>query len=701
MMKMNTLKDKKTFALFQSIKIKILLMIWAVALLSISIVSITNYIFSKNQIDKEIKSKMGHHLAEVTNNINSILIDHSRIPAGLARVTEALGNKLSEVQYVNIIKKYLKMNKSIFGAGIWFEKYKYLPNRKYFGPYVYKDKGKFVFSKAYETDKYDYPKWDWYKMGKTKNLVAWSLPYYDKTTDTTMITCTAPFYKRNGSFWGVTTGDVLLDEIQKIIGEIKIGKAGFSFLLAKDGSILAHPDKKIIMKDKITKSKNKTLAILSKKMLSGVSGQGFFEKNGKTFRVYYSKIAQTNWILALTLSESELYSSLHRMLFRYAILLVLIFIIAGVSSFMIASSFAKPIIKLKDMVETMGHGDLAVVPEYYKVEDDQIEKNEIKLLRSNFQELAFRLRGIIKDVAATSYNLVSSASEMSSTLESFAQNSQSQAAAAEQVTATIEEVSAGVDQIQSETKGQNENMDKLISFFDELSNAITNMGDVIKEVSNHSMQISNNAKSGEESMHLMNDSMSKIATSSNAMTGIIDVITGISEQINLLSLNAAIEAARAGDAGKGFAVVADEISKLAEQTSSSIKEINTLIVSNENEITLGTENVINSINQMSTVINGVSSITETIKKMDLFMNDQLQTRDKSIKAVHSLQERTEIIKNSIMEEKTAMDEIVKSIASINGATQINASGAEEMTATAQEVSSLAEELKSKIDYFKI
>jgi methyl-accepting chemotaxis protein len=106
----------------------------------------------------------------------------------------------------------------------------------------------------------------------------------------------------------------------------------------------------------------------------------------------------------------------------------------------------------------------------------------------------------------------------------------------------------------------------------------------------------------------MDDGMKKIGASSGEMTGIVEIINSISDQINLLSLNAAIEAARAGDAGRGFAVVADAISKLADQTATSIKDIDGLIRANTEEIERGISNARTTIETISGIIEGVESI---------------------------------------------------------------------------------------------
>jgi methyl-accepting chemotaxis protein len=128
---------------------------------------------------------------------------------------------------------------------------------------------------------------------------------------------------------------------------------------------------------------------------------------------------------------------------------------------------------------------------------------------------------------------------------------------------------------------------------DELSGSINQVYDTVSEAADLSKRIAADARSGDASMQSMNRSMINVSQSSNDMKNILNMISDISDHINLLSLNAAIEAARAGEAGRGFAVVADEVSKLADQTASSIKEIEKLINLNTTEIQSGFEAVKN------------------------------------------------------------------------------------------------------------
>jgi len=311
-----------------------------------------------------------------------------------------------------------------------------------------------------------------------------------------------------------------------------------------------------------------------------------------------------------------------------------------------------------------------------------------------------RTRDLLHSISSISEKLALSSSQMSETTDSFSENAQNQAAAAEEITATVEEISAGVENVAESAKDQMNKMEGLTERLDELSEQISGMGNMIKNTLEMTEGISKEAQVGEASLKQMDDNMLSMKKRSQEMADIISIINDISDQINLLSLNAAIEAARAGDAGRGFAVVADEISKLADQTSSSVKDIGSLIKAGEDETVKGSDSLNKTVVSLSTIIEGVNKINSMVDGMSGFMASQLETNQLVNNEALSARDRSEEIKNAAVEQKTATSEIVRSISTINELTQANAAGAEDMSANADAISIIARDLNDRVEVFE-
>lgn len=286
----------------------------------------------------------------------------------------------------------------------------------------------------------------------------------------------------------------------------------------------------------------------------------------------------------------------------------------------------------------------------------QINEKTFKRLQKEAEnrEQYESIKKLLQSIQDVARNLDESSTKMSTTASEFSINAQNQASSAEEVTATIEEVSSGIENVADSASEQQQSMNNLSNRIGELSNTITDMQTRINDTANLGNTMSEQASRGEESLSEMNRTMQTIIHGSREMLNIINIINDISDQINLLSLNASIEAARAGDYGRGFAVVADEISKLADQTTSSVKDIDKLIKTNNGEIERGISNV-----------------------------DQKE------------------ISHATGEQKTAADEIVRSVSSINELTQANASGAENMNDLIEKMAEMAQQLNNQVNTFHL
>ena len=483
--------------------------------------------------------------------------------------------------------------------------------------------------------------------------------------------------------------------------------------MGTDGSVNVKgliPDKNLIENSKvyITDNDTRVLAstssdavntVLDEKLAADIKTnpdmwRARYLKDDTWYRTVITRSSTGDKLIIVSIKESIIERQLLRTTFFMIAFLAVSLSIIGFFSYRIINQRIRPLRKLKNTITELADGDISqvlVITSY----------DEIGEILANVDKLIKKLTDVLKNIKSISGELASSSEEMKSTTESFSTNAQDQAANSEEITATVEEVSAGIDSISNAAEYQAERLDSMIETLDKLSGLISGMDEKTAQTQSQTEHIADRAQSGEEALMDMSQTMKKITESSTQMTGVIEIINDISDQINLLSLNAAIEAARAGDAGKGFAVVADQISKLADQTSSSIKDIDNLIKENNSEIEKGISNLKNTSDIITVIISGVTSINERMNEIAEFMKGQLETNSKVNSESMEVKNRSDEIKNASSEQRKASTEIVNTITSISDLSQQNASGSEELSASASSLSSMAETLKDAVDYFKI
>lgn len=332
---------------------------------------------------------------------------------------------------------------------------------------------------------------------------------------------------------------------------------------------------------------------------------------------------------------------------------------------------------------------------------DATHDDEIGVAMRYFNDFITALSTMVTVVRQVTDQLAIAAKEMTDYTMNFSENAQGQAASAEQITATIEEMSAGMDNVVTFTDRQYNNLNDLVERIESLSSIIKNMSDEIARSRTLSNEITEQAHSGEKSLGAMNDSMQKIFESSSHMVDIVSMIGDISDQINLLSLNAAIESARAGEHGRGFAVVADEISKLADQTAASIKDIDRLIKENTVEIENGRGSVSQSLEKIGGVIKGIAEINQHTATMYELMQNSV-TENESVRDLSGkVREHSGQIKTATEEQGIAASEVSRSISTVNVHAQQIAANSEEMAGSAETLSGMAEELNNQMRVFKV
>jgi methyl-accepting chemotaxis protein len=478
----------------------------------------------------------------------------------------------------------------------------------------------------------------------------------------------------------------------------------YLFIMDSSGIMLMHPFVQVLIGKDQTNMEDKTgkkwnIEIKEKAINNGSGYIDYFwqykdDKSRIEKKISYVQMFKPwNWILGSGIYIVEVNESILKMKIALFSILIALGIGTFVIMFFLSNTITRPIRRIIDNIKyIIEKNDLSV-----KIESNL--SNELGELSNQFGIFVSKLNGMIRFMKDTAFQLSSSSNELSSTTTVFADSAQDAASSVEEITATMEEISAGMDNVSKSTNDTDTSLNSLIDMIKELSMIIKEMEGRTKDSLTISESISSNAKAGEDSLNQMKDTMSKIGHSSVRMVDIIKIINDISDRINLLSLNAAIEAARAGDAGRGFAVVADEISKLADQTASSIQEIDSLIKVNEDEIKKGDSNVKGTVEVISAIINSVSSIRAMMNTFFDLMQRQSKTNISVNQEADIVKGRSDEIKTATMEQKNALTDIVKSISEINNLTQTISSGSEEMAGNSEEIARMSEKMKASVESY--
>ncbi|MFF2752851.1 methyl-accepting chemotaxis protein [Psychrobacillus sp. NPDC058041] len=316
------------------------------------------------------------------------------------------------------------------------------------------------------------------------------------------------------------------------------------------------------------------------------------------------------------------------------------------------------------------------------------------VLIGSIANLVKRVSLLTENVSASGQELMASSDETAITIQSIADSTNEIAAGSEQTMRSMNIAIQKMNSLEEATRYLNNDAQSVKEATDQMMIAAQRGAESVHHSGDVMMKI-------EETMANTSQTVEALGTKSYEITSIIKTITAIAEQTNLLALNAAIEAARAGEHGRGFAVVADEVRKLAEQSQKAAKEVTSIVTSIQIEVTSivkqnheGVENVIRGVevaNETNTSLEQIMNQTnETITIIDKMVNQIEETLSFSQEVAASFIEVNQIAENTATNTETSA-----------AAAQEGSAAMEEINASAVELSNQADELRKVVNEFKL
>ncbi|MDG9812865.1 methyl-accepting chemotaxis protein [Pseudomonas putida] len=615
---------------------KILLAASLIVILAFSLFTLYNDYLQRNAIREDLENYLAEMGASTSTNIRNLFDGRIKLVENLAQnIAQDPTNAETLMGQNALISSFLTV---------------------YLGKV---DGGFSVRPDAKMPDGYDPRTRPWYKDGMSAAGATLTEPYIDMTTNKMVI----GILSKVSSSVGVVGGDLALDGLVQIINSLNFGGMGYAFLVNDQGKVLVHPDKDLVMK---------SLSDLFPQHTPKLTGElTEVQSDGHARLLTFTPITglpSANWYIGLSVDKDKAFSMLST--FRTSAVIatvVAVVIIIGLLGLLI-NVLMQPLHTMTRAMEDIaeGEGDLTKRLRIHN-------HDEFGILGTAFNRFVERIHSSISEVSSATEQVNEVALRVISASNSSMTNSDEQSNRTNSVAAAINELGAAAQEIAGNAAQASQHASSARLLAEEGQQvverniaAMNRLSDLIVSSSGH--------------IETLNNKTVNIGQ-------ILEVITSISQQTNLLALNAAIEAARAGEAGRGFAVVADEVRNLAHRTQESAQQVQTMI----EELQVGAR-----------------ASVDTMDQSQRHSQDSVQIANQAGERLDSVTVRISEIDGmnqsvaTATEEQTAVVEAINM--DINEINMLNQEGVENLQATLRACSDLEQQagrLKQLVGSFRI
>ncbi len=511
-----------------------------------------------------------------------------------------------------------------------------------------------------------------------------------------MISIISPVWDAEGKFLGVSGVDVGLDIMQEELMVSTDYRSAHLVALAEDGTILVDSaDSSVVGKaatevgyDKMAEDADKIHAMSPEEqtdrraIIKGGRNYGT-GRGGVSVAIPLSVNGKTQWTLHLTVDNSEFYGPIVEGAGKLTVLVILFGVILLKAVNRVIKRILDPIKIITDEASKLEAGDLNI---HIDIQSD----DELGQLSQAFNHISATMNNYVEDISQQLSQMADNNMDIAITQDyigdfipiqvSIEEIAQSLNDTLHQIVLAADEVSASSENVSSGAKILSDGAAEQASAIDQLASSIENLSQDVAENARDAQatnaivsDVSKYIEKSNQEMDLLVHAMSDISHSSGEIEKIVRTIEEIAEQTNLLSLNASIEAARAGDAGRGFAVVADEIRELAAKSAEAVNQTAALIASSQKAVENGIGIADNTAKSLTAVVQGSEEILGSMDKISIASQNQ----------------------------KSVLKQLTEHVDLISSVVQSNSSFAQESAETSEELSGQSKRLHDLVNRFQL
>jgi len=486
-------------------------------------------------------------------------------------------------------------------------------------------------------------------------------------------------------------------------------KTGYVFLVNSEGTIIAHPDAELVsrqfnpVKEAEKDPSMKSMADMITKVINDndKTGNAEYVLNGKKIVCVFMPVPGMPWILVQNVEKSEVMAPVIRIRNTMMIIGAICAALGAIVAIFAGRSITAPLIRVTEIVRHTGSGDLTM-------RANVKSKDEIGELANGFNAMLDNIKNLIATIKKESEHLsgigtalASSSGKTAMAVETITSNIQTiqnlavnQAASVTETNATMEQISGNIKKLNDNVEHQTESVSRSSSAVEEMLANIQSVTQTLFKNTDKVNELTDASGVGRDGLQTVVSDVREIARESEGLFKINSVMENIASQTNLLSMNAAIEAAHAGDAGKGFAVVAGEIRKLAEGSSVQSKTVVAVLKKIKGSIDKISNSTDNVLEKFEAIEGGIKTVSDQEENIRGAMEEQGEGSKQILEAIGQLNEITRQVRSSSVEMLEGAKEIISEGRNLEKATDRITGGMADMAASAGLINNAVSEVNS-------